>query len=152
VPLQVLRIGPACIGTIPGEAFAAIGLESRRRCPVQPAFLLACEQSETGGVHMVATTQAWLSVSGKDGAVTMADGEGQPLTQQAVPVCQAGGGCDSRFTLAKEERLNGLGNRSRENIMRRGGIYEVWGRNVKSYIPIPLLLSNRGWGVLMNTT
>jgi hypothetical protein len=40
VPLQVLRIGPVCIGTMPGEPFAEIGLEFRKRCPVQPAFLV----------------------------------------------------------------------------------------------------------------
>ena len=40
VPLQVLRIGPACIGTMPGEPFCEIGLEFRRRSPVQPAFLV----------------------------------------------------------------------------------------------------------------
>ncbi|MDD4789362.1 MAG: glycoside hydrolase family 31 protein, partial [Pirellulales bacterium] len=113
---------------------------------------VAFEQSETGGVHMVATKQARLSVSGKDGAVALADGEGKPLTQQAAPVYEAGGGYDIRFTLAKEERVYGLGDVSRENIMRRGGIYEIWVKNVNSYIPIPVVLSNRGWGLLMNTT
>ena len=40
VPLQVLRIGPACIGTMPGEPFCEIGLEFRKRSPMQPAFLV----------------------------------------------------------------------------------------------------------------
>ncbi len=40
VPLQVLRIGPACIGAMPGEPFCEIGLEFRRRSPVQPALLV----------------------------------------------------------------------------------------------------------------
>jgi len=40
VPLQVLRIGPACIGTMPGEPFCEIGLEFRRRSRMQPAFLV----------------------------------------------------------------------------------------------------------------
>ncbi len=39
-PLHVLRIGPAVIGTLPGEPFAEIGLEFRKRSPVQPAFLV----------------------------------------------------------------------------------------------------------------
>lgn len=64
---------------------------------------VAFEQSETGGVHVVATGQARLSVSGKDGAVALANGEGKPLTQQAAPVYEAGGGYDVRFTLGKEE-------------------------------------------------
>lgn len=40
VPLQVLRIGPACIGTMPGEPFCEIGLEFRKRAAMQPAVLV----------------------------------------------------------------------------------------------------------------
>jgi alpha-glucosidase (family GH31 glycosyl hydrolase) len=36
--------------------------------------------------------------------------------------------------------------------MRRGRAYECWVLNVTSYIPIPMILSRRGWGLLMNTT
>ncbi|MEN6495754.1 MAG: hypothetical protein ABFD16_15845, partial [Thermoguttaceae bacterium] len=48
VPLQVLRIGPVCIGTIPGEPFAEIGLEFRKRSPVQPAFLVELAHGSFG--------------------------------------------------------------------------------------------------------
>lgn len=40
VPLQVLRVGPACIGAMPGEPFCEIGLEFRRRAAMQPAVLV----------------------------------------------------------------------------------------------------------------
>ncbi|MEN6493576.1 MAG: hypothetical protein ABFD16_04730 [Thermoguttaceae bacterium] len=40
VPLQVLQIGPACIGTMPGEPFCEIGLEFRKRAAMQPAVLV----------------------------------------------------------------------------------------------------------------
>lgn len=40
VPLQALRIGPTCVGTMPFEVFSEIGLEFKRRSPVQPAFLV----------------------------------------------------------------------------------------------------------------
>ncbi len=40
VPLQVLRIGPACIGTMPGEPFCEIGLEFRQRSGMQQAVLV----------------------------------------------------------------------------------------------------------------
>ena len=40
VPLQVLRIGPACIGTMPGEPFCEIGVEFRQRTAMQPAVLV----------------------------------------------------------------------------------------------------------------
>lgn len=41
VPVQVLRIGDVCIGTMPCEIFCEIGLEFKRRCPIQPAFLVS---------------------------------------------------------------------------------------------------------------
>jgi hypothetical protein len=40
VPLQILRIGDVGIGTMPFEVFAEIGLEFKRRCPIQPAFMV----------------------------------------------------------------------------------------------------------------
>jgi hypothetical protein len=40
VPLQILRIGNVCIGTMPCEVFCEIGLEFKSRCPVQPAFMI----------------------------------------------------------------------------------------------------------------
>jgi hypothetical protein len=50
VPLQVLRIGPVCLGTMPGEPFAEIGLEFRQRSPVQPAFLVELAHGSFGYV------------------------------------------------------------------------------------------------------
>ena len=40
IPLQVLRIGDVCIGTMPCEVFAEIGLEFKERSPIKPAFLV----------------------------------------------------------------------------------------------------------------
>jgi len=113
---------------------------------------VAFEHTEANGVHTLVTKQARLTISGKDGTITLAAADGKPLTQQAAPVYEAQRGYDVRFTLAKDERLYGLGDVSRENVMRRGGVYEFWVLNVNAYIPIPLVLSNRGWGLLMNTT
>ena len=63
-----------------------------------------------------------------------------------------GKGFSIAFSLAKGERIYGLGDCSRKEIMRRGKRYEIWVRNVKSYIPMPVALSRNGWGVLMNST
>ena len=110
------------------------------------------QQTQADSQTQIANKQVRLTVSRKDGAVTLATADGQLLTQQPAPAYQAGGGYDIGFSLAKDERIYGLGDVSRDNIMRRGGVYECWVRNVKSYIPIPMFLSNRGWGLLMNTT
>ena len=48
VPLQVLRIGPVCVGSMPTEVFCEIGLEFRKRCPLQPAFLLSLAHDYMG--------------------------------------------------------------------------------------------------------
>ena len=59
VPLQVLRIGPACIGTMPGEPFCEIGLEFRQRSGMQPAVLVEWAH---GGFGYIPTARhfAWV--------------------------------------------------------------------------------------------
>ena len=63
-----------------------------------------------------------------------------------------GEGFELRFPLAEGERVYGLGDVSRENIQRRPGKYEIWVKNVNSYIPMPMALTSKGWGVFVNTT
>jgi neutral ceramidase len=48
IPLQVLRIGDAVIGTMPCEVFAEIGLEFKSRSPQQPAFLVELAHGSYG--------------------------------------------------------------------------------------------------------
>ena len=48
VPLQVLRIGPVCIGTMPTEVFCEIGLEFKKRSPIQPSFLVSLAHGYLG--------------------------------------------------------------------------------------------------------
>jgi hypothetical protein len=48
VPLQTLRIGKVCIGTMPCEVFCEIGLEFKRRSPLQPAFLVSIAHGYMG--------------------------------------------------------------------------------------------------------
>ncbi len=118
------------------------------KLPTETAF----EQSNGDGLATIATGQARLTVRLKDGAVSFLVADGKQLTGQATPVYETNGGYELRFSLTADERLYGLGDVSRENIMRRGEAYECWVRNVKSYIPIPVVLSSRGWGLLLNTT
>ncbi len=40
IPLQILRIGEVCIGTFPCETFAEIGLEFKKRSPLQHSFMV----------------------------------------------------------------------------------------------------------------
>ncbi|MFA7172219.1 MAG: TIM-barrel domain-containing protein [Kiritimatiellia bacterium] len=112
----------------------------------------AFKKSQTKELHTLTTDQAAVTLNSKDGSITLTAADGKALTRQASPAYEANGGYDLRFSLAKDERLYGLGDVSRENIMRRGSSYDIWVRNVTSYIPVPMILSNKGWGMLMNTT
>ena len=113
---------------------------------------VAFQRTDTGTTCTFSTGQASLTVNRKDGGLSLTASDGRELTRQAAPVYAAGGGYDVHFRLAQDERLYGLGDSNRENIMRRGGAYDIWVLNVTSYIPIPMILSSRGWGLLMNTT
>lgn len=112
----------------------------------------AFQRTDAGDATALATGQATLTVSRKDGSLSLAAADGKELTRQAAPAYAAGGGYDVRFSLAKDERIYGLGDSNRDTVMRRGGVYDIWVLNVTSYIPVPMTLSSRGWGLLMNTT
>lgn len=112
----------------------------------------AFQRTDVGDTFTLATEQATLTVSRTDGSISLSAAGGQVLTRQAAPAYAADGGYDLRFSLAKDERIYGLGDSNRDTVMRRGGAYDIWVLNVASYIPIPMVLSNRGWGLLMNTT
>lgn len=40
LPVQILRIGDICIGTMPCEVFCEIGLDFKSRSPIQPSFMI----------------------------------------------------------------------------------------------------------------
>jgi len=63
-----------------------------------------------------------------------------------------GEGFEIRFPLKKGTRVYGLGDVSRDNIQRRPGKYEVYVKNVYSYIPIPVAFTTEGWGFLVNSS
>lgn len=68
VPLQVLRIGDVCIGAMPNEVFCEIGLEFKKRCPLQPAFLVSLAHGYFGYLppprhHELGGYETWLGTS-----------------------------------------------------------------------------------------
>jgi hypothetical protein len=65
VPLQVFRIGDVCIGTMPCEVFCEIGLEFKKRCARQPAFLVSLAHGYLGYLptpqqHALGGYETWL--------------------------------------------------------------------------------------------
>lgn len=96
------------------------------------------------------TPAATLAVDRGDGTVRLASAVSR--ADLAIRPRLAGKGYEVVFPLDAAERIYGLGDVCRTNIMRRGAAYEIWVKNVNSYIPIPMAISGNGWGVLMNTT
>lgn len=68
VPLQTLRIGDVCIGTMPCEVFCEIGLEFKRRSAQQPAFMVELNHGYFGYLptprqHKFGGYETWLGTN-----------------------------------------------------------------------------------------
>ncbi len=68
VTLQVLRIGEVCVGTIPCEVLCEIGLDFKKRSPVQPAFLVSLAHGYWGYLptprqHALGGYETWLGTN-----------------------------------------------------------------------------------------
>jgi hypothetical protein len=68
VPVQALRIGNVCIGTMPCEVFCEIGLEFKRRAAQQPAFMVELAHGYYGYLptprhHKLGGYETWLGTN-----------------------------------------------------------------------------------------
>jgi hypothetical protein len=68
VPIQVLRIGDVCIGTMPCEVFVEIGLEFKRRSPFPKAFMVELAHGYFGYLptprqHQLGGYETWLGTN-----------------------------------------------------------------------------------------
>lgn len=68
IPVQVLRIGDVCMGSMPCEVFCEIGLEFRQRSPLQPAFLVSLAHGYYGYLptprqHALGGYETWLGTN-----------------------------------------------------------------------------------------
>jgi neutral ceramidase len=68
IPLQVLRIGPVCLGTMPCEVLCEIGLEFKDRSPIQPAFMVSLNHGYFGYLppprqHRLGGYETWLGTN-----------------------------------------------------------------------------------------
>jgi neutral ceramidase len=68
VPLQTLRLGDVCIGTMPVEVFTEIGLEFKQRSAQQPAFMVELANGYMGYLptprqHKLGGYETWLGTS-----------------------------------------------------------------------------------------
>ncbi|HVW37939.1 MAG TPA: hypothetical protein VHB99_11565, partial [Pirellulales bacterium] len=68
VPVQVLRIGDVCLGTMPCEVFCQIGLEFKERSPLKPAFMVSLNHGYFGYLptpeqHRLGGYETWLGTN-----------------------------------------------------------------------------------------
>lgn len=57
-----------------------------------------------------------------------------------------------RIKIENEERFYGGGSTSREHIQHRGELLRMWTTYQHTEIPMPFIMSSRGWGIFNNTT
>jgi hypothetical protein len=68
VPLQVLRIGDVCLGSMPCEVFCEIGLEFKSRSPLKKSFLVSIAHGYYGYLptprhHRLGGYETWLGTN-----------------------------------------------------------------------------------------
>lgn len=61
-------------------------------------------------------------------------------------------GFEITVPLTDQDRLFGLGDSARGNVMRRGTTARMFIRNVIGYGPMPYLMSSEGWAIFVNST
>ena len=103
-------------------------------------------RTATGG----ATAKAEFYVDAKKGAVRFRSLV-SPADVETLPA-KSGEGYDIRFSLLDGERIYGLGDTSRANLNRNPGRYHIFVKNNVSNIPVPMVVSRGGWGMLLNST
>ena len=98
----------------------------------------------------IETAAARLSLDGKTGRLSFKSKVS--AAEVTIDPESAGGGYALGFSLAGGERVYGLGDASRAELMRRGKRYDFWVKNATCYIPVPFAWTDRGWGVVNNST
>ncbi len=105
-----------------------------------------------GDSLIVRTAHASLTISTADGSASLRNEKGEVIFESAKAPVNNRLGFEAAFRLADGSRIYGLGDVTRERIEKTGFATEMWVKNVKSYIPIPFMMSTAGWGLYLNTT
>ncbi len=147
IAAHTFRVRLSAAPSFPEPALIRYGI-LRREWPDVPY-----ECTDDGDSLRIRTSEVELVVRKDDGRLTLLTAQGALLTQQPVAARSgADAGFDAQFALADGERLYGLGDETRDTIQKRGHLARMWVTNVSCYVPIPFLMSERGWAIFCNTT
>ncbi len=116
----------------------------------QPAPEYTAEEQD--GLLTVKTAKASLTVSLADGSMTLSNAAGEEILKNASAPVNNRKGFKASFGLKAGSKIYGLGDVTRERIEKTGYETVMWVKNVKSYIPIPFMMSTAGCGLYLNCT
>ncbi|MCE5348134.1 MAG: DUF5110 domain-containing protein [Bacteroidales bacterium] len=144
---SVFRIRMNSIDAFPDGGMVRYGIVSTR-CQHHKVI-----KSNKGSNVEFSTDSARIVVNKKDGRIQLFGANGNLLTQNdQPPKASSEQGFYLSFGLVQNERLYGLGDETRDRIQKRGHKNRMVVMNVASYVPIPFVMSDHGWGVFLNTT
>ncbi|MFC3770245.1 TIM-barrel domain-containing protein [Paenibacillus sp. GCM10012303] len=120
------------------------------RLPPDPA---AIEVEEDGDRITIKTGAAALQADRREGTYTLYGADDEVLTRQiAAPHSGAESCCGASFRLYPDELLYGLGDETRDKLMKRGHLAHMRLQKREAHAPAPFLMSSRGWGLFIHTT
>ena len=110
-------------------------------------------KSTKGNTITYSSEKSKLSLTKKDGSIIFYNDKVDILTQNKVSIkVDPEQGFKLSFKLDPQERLYGFGDESRDSIQKKGRKNKMVITNVVSYVPIPYVMSSKGWGLFLNTT
>ncbi|TNJ64472.1 helix-turn-helix domain-containing protein [Paenibacillus hemerocallicola] len=113
----------------------------------------ACEAEQLGHRVLLKTRQAMLDVDKLDGTLVLSRADGTLLTSSAAPPrCGTADGYEVGLRMTEEEKFYGLGDTVKDRTQLRGLRCDIRQLNDASRVPVPFLMSSRGWAILVNTT
>lgn len=144
---SVFRIRMNNKNTFPEGGMVRYGIVNTK-CQIQKV-----KKNTIGSTIEFSTDSAKISINKKDGRIQLFDTAGTLLIQNDQPPMPGSEqGFELSFKLGLDERLYGFGDESRDQIQKRGHKNNMVVTNVFSYVPIPFVMSDHGWGVFLNTT
>ena len=113
---------------------------------------VAVSSAEAKGVLTITTPAVRLSCRLESGEIAIEDiPSGRTILRQ-IGAAFARTHAEASFEAGKDEDWVGFGDQTRKRLYHRGHTVDCIVRNVKSYVPVPLFMSTRGVGILVNTT
>lgn len=135
------------IDDFPESALARYGIIN---WPADTANYTAEEDED---FYTIRTEKAVLRASRLDGHMTLSYSRRSLSVNHTLPASpDTNTGFGAQLQLSPDERLYGLGDETRETIMKRGRIARIELLKSVSHAPIPFLMSSLGWGLFINTT